>query len=320
VNLLILRLKAVDWNNGIGWGDWTPIYSTPHDGLFVVESESTSPSGTYEAYVGGRRIALLGNYFHDTGTSHVLRVWQAHKGVISNNQAARPGGQRCALKLHGPEMNDGRPETRWVSISDNIFRASNTSQWTVSMGSQSNASTEADSVTHIIFERNRFTGSPSLVVDLETETRNTIVRNNVFDDSLGSGTTAVLYAQRNPLVPVPNDIRLYNNTVYSTSTDSQAFSIGSEVTNCRARNNFFGVSSSSGNTLIGGGGGTGWVADHNLLSATPGFANAGGGDFSLLSGSPATNVGATLPEVREDVVRTVRPRGTADDLGAFESQ
>ncbi len=317
--LLLLRLKAVDFNDGIGWGDWTPIFTTPHDGMFVVESESTSPSGTYEAYVGGRRIALMGNYFHDTGVSHVLRVWQAVKGVISNNQLARPGGQRHALKLHGPEINDGRPETRWVSITDNIFRASSTSQWTVSMGSQSGAASEADPVSHLILERNRFTGSSSLVADIETEARNVIIRNNVFDDSLGNGNVAILYSQRNTYVPAPSDVRIYNNTVYSTNTSSQAFSIGAEVANCRVRNNLFAVPSVS-SSLISGGGGSGWAADHNLITASPGFTNPAGGDFSLASGSSAANQGTTLPEVREDSVRGPRPLGSAYDLGAFESR
>ncbi len=317
VNMLLLRLKAVDFNDGIGWGDWTPIYTTPHDGMFVVESESTSPSGTYEAYVGGRRIALMGNYFHDTGSSHVLRVWQAVKGVISNNQLARPGGQRHALKLHGPQLNDGRPETRWVSITDNVFRASSTSQWTVSMGSQSEAASEADPVTHVVFERNLFTGSSSLVADLETEARNVIVRNNVFDDSLGNGTVAIIYSLRNPSLPAPSDVRIYNNTIYTTNAISQAFSIGAEVSNCRVRNNLF--ASPAGGTLIGGGGGSGWAADHNLLSSSPGFTGAAGGDFSLASGSPAANQGATLTEVREDFNRVARPVGTAYDVGAFES-
>ena len=318
VNMLLLRLKAVDWNDGIGWGDWTPIHTTPHDGMFVVESESTSPSGTYEGYVGGRRIAIMGNYFHDTGVSHVLRVWQAHKGVISNNQLARPGGQRHALKLHGPELNDGRPETRWVSISDNVFRASSTSQWTVSMGSQSDASSEADPVTHVIFERNRFTGSSSLVADIETEARNVIIRNNIFDDSLGNGTTAILYSRRNSLLPVPDDVRLFNNTVYTTNTNSNAFTIGGEVTNCRVRNNLFAVPSVS-SSLIAGGGGAGWTADHNLEVASPGFTNAGGGDFTLTTSSPASNTGTTLTEVRQDFVRAARPNGSAYDIGAFES-
>lgn len=323
VNLLILRLKAVDWNDGIGWGDWTPIYSTPHDGMFIVESESTSPSGTYEAYVGGRRIALLGNYFHDTGSSHVLRVWQAHKGVISNNQCARPGGQRHALKLHGPELNDGRPETRWVTITDNVFRASGTSQWTVSMGSQSDIQAEADPVSHLQFERNIFTGSASLIADIETEASHTIFRNNIFDDTLSPSNVSFLYVQRNAYVPAPTDIRLYNNTTYrgvnATGSDAIFLQTSSEVTNLRVRNNLMSVPSTGSATLISGTGGAGWAADHNLLlsSALP---NAAAGDFSVASGSPAVDAGATLQEIRSDFRGTARPIGNGVDVGAVESR
>ena len=58
VDILLLRLASRDWNDGIGWGNWTPIYATPHDGIFIVETESTSPNGTYVGYIGGRRLAF----------------------------------------------------------------------------------------------------------------------------------------------------------------------------------------------------------------------------------------------------------------------
>ena len=164
-----------------------------------------------------------------------------------------------------------------------------------------------------------YNNTGTVVADIETEARNVIIRNNVFDDSLGNGTVAVLYEQRNTYVPAPSDVRIYNNTVYTTNTSSQAFNIGAEVANCRVRNNLFAVPSVS-SSLIGGGGGSGWVADHNLITASPGFTNAAGGDFSLASGSPAANQGTTLPEVREDSVRGPRPLGSAFDLGAFESR
>ena len=281
VNSTFLRLRLPSWKVSIGWGDWTPIYATPHDGMFVVECELPS-AGNYAAYVGGRHLAIMGNVATDSGTTHLLRVWQAHKAVISNNHALRPGGQRHALKLHGPELNDGRPETRWVTITDNYFAGSATSQWTVSMGSQSDASNENDPVSHVIFERNKFTSSPSTVVDIETEARNIIIRNNIFDDTLAPSSTSILFTQRNAYVPHPDDIRIYNNTVFrgSTATDTSCFlETNSTATNLRVRNNFMAVPSLTNAALISGAGGTGFAADHNMLTTTPGFTSAASGDF-----------------------------------------
>ncbi|GAO03669.1 PKD domain-containing protein [Anaeromyxobacter sp. PSR-1] len=319
VNMLVLRLRATNWNVGIGWGDWTPIYATPHDGMFVVDSEAPN-AGAYGMYVGGRRIALLGNLVTDPGQTHVCRVWQAHKGVISNNSFLRPGGQRHALKLHGPELNDGRPETRWVSITDNHFQASSTSQWTVSMGSQSNAAGENDPVSHLVFERNRFTGSPSLVADIESEASYAMIRNNVFDDTLSPDAVSIIWEQRNTGVPAPNDVRIYNNTTYvGASAAGGLLQTNSTATNLRVRNNLYGASSVANVALLMGAGGAGWAADHNLATASPGFANPGGGDFSLSSGSPAVDAGVTLPDVAADILQAARPRGAGQDLGAYES-
>ncbi|ACL66193.1 conserved hypothetical protein [Anaeromyxobacter dehalogenans 2CP-1] len=320
VNLLVLRLRASNWYVGIGWGDWTPIYATPHDGMFVVDSESPG-NGGYGMYLGGRRIALLGNVVSDPVQTHVCRVWQAHKGVISNNALLRPGGQRHALKLHGPVVNDGRPETRWVSISDNFFQASGTSQWTVSMGSPSSALSESSPVSHVVFERNRFGGSASLVADIESEASHVMVRNNVFDDTAASAVS-VLWAQRNTGVPAPDDVRIYNNTVYdgTAGSGSGLLQTNSSVTNLRVRNNLYGAATLSSVSLIQGAGGAGWAADHNLATSSPGFANAAGGDFSLGSGSPAVDAGAALRDAGLDYQLSARPRGAGYDLGAYESR
>ncbi|GAO01909.1 PKD domain-containing protein [Anaeromyxobacter sp. PSR-1] len=322
VNLLVLRLRASNWYVGIGWGDWTPIYATPHDGMFVVDSESPG-NGGYGMYVGGRRIALLGNTVSDPVQTHVCRVWQAHKGVISNNALLRPGGQRHALKLHGPEINDGRPETRWVSITDNFFQASGTSQWTVSMGSQSSALSESDPVSHVVLERNRFAGSASLVADIESEASHAMVRNNVFDDTAASSAVAVLWTQRNTGVPAPDDVRIYNNTVYDGTAGSGGSGLlqtDSSVTNLRVRNNLYGAATLSTVSLIQGAGGAGWAADHNLATSSPGFTNAAAGDFSLATGSPAVDAGAALRDAGLDYQLSARPRGAGYDLGAYESR
>jgi hypothetical protein len=149
-----------------------------------------------------------------------------------------------------------------------------------------------------------------------------MVRNNVFDDS-GSGQVAALFwAQRNPLVPTPDDVRVYNNTLYrgTAATDVSGLLLtDSTASNLRLRNNLIGVSSASNVQLFQGTPGAGFQEDHNLVTAAAGFVGAGNGNLALDDGSPAVNAGAALPEVRRDYLGAARPVGGGYDLGAFES-
>lgn len=52
------------------------------------------------------------------------------------------------------------------------------------------------------------------------------------------------------------------------------------------------------------------------VSAT--FVNAATGDFRLLAGSPALNIGVAQTAFTTDIVGTTRPQGTAWDVGAYE--
>ena len=320
-NTLYLRILARRWKVAFGWGYWASVAAgTPQDAQFVVECEMPN-AADYGMYVGGRRLALLGNNAYDSGSTHVARVWQAHKAVISNNHLLRPGGQRHALKLIGIEPNfPTAPETRWLSITDNWFAASGTSQWTVSMGSQSDISAEASLVSHVQFERNRFTASNSHVADIETEASSIVIRNNVFDDSLGSDVVAIIHEQRNPYIQAPTNIRIYNNTAYRSGTFLQT---NSTATNLRLRNNLVSAPGSGSVSLLSGTGGTGFAQDHNLVStaaAASVFTSSGTGDFSLPAGSPAVDAGVSLAEVRQDYLLASRARGAAFDLGAFETR
>lgn len=328
VNQLFLRLTIRNFAIGMGWGYWAGTAAgTPHDGMFIVECDEPIRTGSYGAYLGGRRLALLGNTLRggvndgapNPGT-HTLRVWQGHKAVISNNDLRDPGGTRHALKLVGPEPAfPTAPESRWLSITDNWFRASATSIWTVSMGSQSTRADEASYVSHLIIERNRWTSTPSTAADVESEANHAMVRNNVFDDAAGDpGIASLFWAQRNPALPAPTNVRAYNNTMYGGNaflqTDGTLTS--SAVRNCLA------VRSGSAPTMVSGTPGSGFVAGNNLASASTAatFTYAAGGDLTLPVGSPAVDAGAALPQVREDFARNPRAAGAGYDVGAFESR
>ncbi|HYE97509.1 MAG TPA: PKD domain-containing protein, partial [Planctomycetota bacterium] len=181
-NTLLQRVSATGFRVGLGWGDHTPIYGTPHDANTMAECEVFG-CPVNGIYVGGRRLALLGNTVRDIPQSHVARVWQAHKAVIQHNAFKNPGPERHALKLHGPANGDGRHPTQHVVVSDNVFVGKT---WTISVGPQNAVSDER--VSHVLFERNRTFASETVQVDLHVAARHVTVRSNVF-----SGTGSARY-------------------------------------------------------------------------------------------------------------------------------
>jgi hypothetical protein len=316
VNALVLRVRSREFRVGLGNGDWKPLYATPHDGNAWVECEATAEQ-VGGMYVGGRRLAILGNDLHDMTNTHALRVWLAHKGVVSNNRLWNPGPTRQSLKLHGPAHDDGRPATRWVSITDNLILGKT---WSVGIGPQDSENDER--VSHVVFERNRTQGEESVQVDLLVWARDVMVRNNLFD---GTGSakyyTAVSVARRG-LEPPPENIRILANTVARVDAASEftAFRVAAEAQNVTVRNNLASAPRCREDALVAPvPGRPGLTSDHNLLTPTPGFTDAGRGDFTLQPRSPAVDAGAPLNDVRLDFLQTKRPRGSGYDLGAYES-
>jgi hypothetical protein len=58
------------------------------------------------------------------------------------------------------------------------------------------------------------------------------------------------------------------------------------------------------------------------VAASPQFVNylaAGGGNYALMSTSPAVNKGATHYAPGYDIDGVLRPKGSALDIGAYES-
>ncbi|WP_059439082.1 PKD domain-containing protein [Anaeromyxobacter sp. PSR-1] len=316
VNALVLRVRSTGFRVGLGNGDWKPIYATPHDGNAWVECEATAEQSG-GMYVGGRRLAILGNDLHDMTSTHALRVWQAHKAVIAHNRLWNPGGTRHALKLHGPAHGDGRPETRWVTVADNRVRGR---VWSMAIGPQDAENDER--VSHVVVERNITSGEASVQVDLTIWARDVMVRNNVFD---GTGAakyyTAVLVGRRG-LEPEPEDVRVVNNTMVRRDAADEFAVIRVERSAARVtlRNNLASAPLCREPAIVGGVAGQGLTQDHNLLTALPGFTDPERGDYTLGPRSPAVDAGAPLVEVRGDFLRTARPRGTAYDLGAYESR
>lgn len=315
-DLLFLRVKTTGFRVGLGNGTARTIFATPHDGNGWVECEVNAPY-VNGMYVGGRRLTIMGCNLHDPLTSHVLRVWQAHKGVISNNRLWNPGATRHALKLHGPPYGNGQPETRWVTVTDNLIRGKT---WSVTIGPQDSFNDER--VSHVVFERNRFSGEPSVQIDMQVSACHVMVRNNVFD-ATGSGRSyAALAVRRRGIEPAPVDVRILHNTVARADPAQrfQLLQVGPDAQEISVRSNLASAPLAASTALLGeGAAARSLVLDHNLIGDGNPFTDLSAGKLGLRRGAKAVDAGVMLPEVRTDFLGVPRPRGSAPDVGAFES-
>jgi parallel beta-helix repeat protein len=126
---------------------------------------------------------------------------------------------------------------------------------------------------------------------------NNITRGNAYGIIVGFGS-------------VNSNMKAYNNTIYRNSLDGILVTVDSS--SAQLRNNILWA---NGNAMSNSGSGT--VMSNNLLT-NPMFLNEGGGDFHLLSTSPAINAGMTLGAVPTDKDGLTRSQGGAFDIGAYE--
>jgi parallel beta-helix repeat protein len=126
----------------------------------------------------------------------------------------------------------------------------------------------------------------------------TVIRNNIVYGNEVNGIE---------VNPNCTNCKVYNNTTYNNpGWNIYAFDGGSGI---EVRNN---IAYPKGIYL-----GTGSSSSNNLTT-NPNFINAAGNDFRLLSSSPAIDTGMTLSSVTVDFARSVRPHGSAYDIGAYE--
>lgn len=311
--MLLYRCDIHDFWVNVGWYDYTTIYLTPHEDNFIAECEMANGLD-YCAFVGGRRLAVIGNDMDTVVVNgHILRLWQADKAVVSHNILAN--GIHQSLKLHGPSNDSIQAKTRFVSISDNRLIGS---VWTVGIGPQNDV--EDERVTQVVFERNWVEANGTTQEALIIWARDITVRNNVFYANNSAPWYEAIAVQRRGIEPAAERVRILNNTVYKGDSGSEfkAFGVTSQVSNITIRNNLVSASGVSGAVLLQGSC-PGLVFESNLMTNSPGFTNAGAGDFTLTSGSAARNAGMTLLEVSHDyTLSTARPQGAAFDIGAFE--
>jgi hypothetical protein len=339
--ILFLRLRVEGFSVGIGWSHYNdgPLPLTI-DQMVVADCEVTD-GGMHTLYLGGERLALLGNVARDAHSSHVIRVWQLHKGVISHNLVSGASLDnmegRHALKLHGPGGDEyGTPasgtirlanRTEFSVISDNAFGGSG--PWPVAMGPQDAGANEE--LRDIVFERNRVVtgyGAQSATpvqASVLVWGRFFTVRNNVVDGTASSGNYAGIVVTRRGVEPPPEGVAVYNNTIYrrdnTSGNERKGIVVGQPASGTVIRNNLVSFPGASVFTALIADSSASTASANNLLTGSAGFADPDNADplardFRLLPGSPARDKGSTVP-VFDDFAGGPRPIG-AYDIGAFE--
>jgi hypothetical protein len=139
-----------------------------------------------------------------------------------------------------------------------------------------------------------------------------LARNNVVDGTGGKGCTAFSIGRRG-VEPIPEDIKLLHNTVYTADPDRFVVAaVGSGIATVEVRGNLGSAPNSTNKAMLTG---TATFSD-NLLSDTAGFVNAGGGDFHLQPSSPAAGQAPAISQVWDDKDGAARDMLTA--IGAYE--
>jgi hypothetical protein len=324
------------------------------DQVTVVDSTVIPGAATvYSAYDSGNRIVFMGNNFDNGGNasgSHVTRWPFLNKAVISNNTFSRPGFTRLAIKLHAPYWNstfgvfdpsatqpviasnysnystfaNGDGYSKYVVISDNkLTDAAN--PWSVELGPQDSGSDER--IRNVIVERNWWVANSASQVALRVSASEITVRNNIFNFSNGSNSQTAIQVVKDGIVLTSDQVRLYNNTIYSSyavpSSQFAGIELGAPVTNITVRNNLAYAPNATGPVMLVNNCGACLTQSNNSSDAqvkntSPNFATMPPvvpSDYRPVA-SYAVGGGTAVP-VWSDFLLQGRPQGVID-MGAIE--
>jgi len=336
--VLLFRLSARGFSTPFGNGHW----ETPDpDGNALVECD-VADTRDNAVYIGGAHLAVLGNDLRNSRDTHILRVWQAHRAVIQHNELSgsslESGTGRHALKLHGIKESEVAStggdhleyRTRYVIVSHNTFGSSG--PWPVTLEPQDGQSDER--LEDILFEGNRILpgfgqqSSTPVTIGLSIWARHCTVRNNVFTavGAKPSEFTAVAVDRYlDTSLPVPEDVRILNNTIYMPEPGANQSATGIVILGTSVRtqvgNNLVAMPGEYPLTL---GEGQETIIGENLVTPDARLADVSGEDlltwdFSLGADSPAIDGARALP-IFDDFAGNPRPVGAGYDFGAFERQ
>jgi len=355
-NAIGFALDLINYFNNYFIANGRPAEATHTvDQVAVVDSTVIPGAATvYSAYDSGNRIAFMGNNFDNGGNpsgSHVTRWPFLNKAVISNNTFSRPGFTRLAIKLHAPYWNatfnvfdpaatqpviasnysnysvyaNGDGYSKYVVISDNkLTDAAN--PWSVELGPQDSGSDER--IRNVIVERNWWVANTASQVALRISASEITARNNIFNFSNGSNSQTAVQVVKDGVVLTSDQVRLYNNTIYSSyavpSSQFAGIELSAPVTNITARNNLAYAPNASGPVMLVNNCGACLTQSNNSSDAqvkntSPNFSTmppVAPSDYTPLAGSYAIGGGASVP-VWSDFLLQSRPQGVID-MGAVE--
>ena len=228
--ILFLRLHIHDGKNAYTFSD--PSGAPPWDQIFIVDNyihTIIGGVGGVGTFASAKRLAYLGNFVDDIiAAEHNIRFPYIGKGVLSNNTLSRPGVPgRANIKMHAPDFPTYSAYTEEVIVSDNKM-SSNTNNWMFELQPQSRHNDER--LRNIIVERNLFQAIAGFATAVISVSGSEItLRNNIIDIT-GSVALAGFSVGRFGLCapecePPPENIRIYNNTFYSSDSGVGLFFI-----------------------------------------------------------------------------------------------
>jgi len=230
--LTMLRLNIHDTFYGLLLTETRLGSSLPWDQVALVDStifRGVGGTGGNGAFLDVTRLMWLGNLVDDTlNTEHGLRVASVLGGVISHSLFSRAAATKTVLTIRAPDFNGSSAipagsVTERVVISDNKFVPSTVQSGSVGQGPLGNAFDGR--IRNLVWERNWWASVPAGIMQIQFALTGSevTVRNNIVEVA-GAGTDNRVFdvAMTNtvPGYPVPDQIRFYNNSAFSTDTGS----------------------------------------------------------------------------------------------------
>lgn len=353
--LTLLRITGAGQHNAINftvqWGAVAPI----HEEVAVVDCVFHNFADSSRKGSGVRldvnRSMFLGNQLIDNERNEFnMRTQHLDRVVISHNFMDRPADQKGNLTIRGcnwfkacggtgTKQTGGVPgvgDTTHFIVSDNHFRMRMRGAQ-VTLGPQNKDSFEI--IRQALIERNLFDGiawtGGGVQKGLGLHASDITVRNNIFDSSnwwsdptkTGVTRTGVQVTRNTSVgVPDPDNVRVVHNTFYDGSSwpgglrGMQSTSGG----NHQFVNNLVYAPSLPSKTAVELAAGVvreqANLVDGKDYNGNP-FASSNQRsplDFRLSASSPVRDAGVAERRSLADYAGSVRPSGSAPDVGAFE--
>ena len=353
----ILRVEAKNLSTGFGFdanlldrfNRGTNPANTGHtlyDQVAIADSfahDMVGGSGGNGMFLYAKRLMLLGNTISNTSNAeHNVRAQFVDRGVIQNNVFSYASETKALLSLRAATFEKPGVTfpgvTSKVVVSDNAFRSvQQATPITIWPSSQA----QNQRINNVIFERNFFLGDSDTQAALSVSASEVTVRNNLFNMT-GATSKCMGFSRRGTLIPIQEQIRVYNNTCFSDSVHGLGMVIlGKDLDTVIVKNNLGSALNSTGTVrlledrgvggtpgLVGGSGTFGNSSDLDMTNTDPNFVNGSGtyllpGDFNLGAG-PAIDAGLAFPAdpnappVFSDFFMVARPVGASTDMGATE--